>query len=172
MRYFRINQVLELQGQLSKDEWGNETKIISFHDNVITVSYVNSIGLYYKKIPYARDNVIHTVSGAREMLIKDLRAVGFDVVFKRTPYITKEQEQELKLLYKLRDMRWIAKDKDGKVFAYDVKPCQDFEEWFVNLESSTPRFECLIQEWNCVSWLDEDPMEIKRLLEKGVRNGS
>ena len=171
MKHLTINQIDELQGRMSKDEWGNKTRIRIVEESIV-VDFVDSDGFYYKKIPFAKDNLISTINGAREMLIKDLQMVGFDVVFKGTPYLTREQEQELKLLYKFRGVRWIAKDRDGKVFAYDMEPIQDSEEWFVDSESNEPRFECLIQEWDCVAWIDEDPIEIKRLLEKGVRNGS
>jgi hypothetical protein len=66
--------------------------------------------------------------------------------------------------------KWIAKDENGQVFVYEMKPKKDKEtkQWCNGNRGTTYRFEENVfkkELFNFLSWEDEKPTNIKELLE-------
>lgn len=64
---------------------------------------------------------------------------------------------------------WIAKDKNGQVWVYGIKPIKDNEvkKWFTSSGGATWGFKDAFKKelFNFLSWEDEEPTNIKELLE-------
>lgn len=66
--------------------------------------------------------------------------------------------------------KWIAKDENGQVFVYEMKPKKDKEtkQWCNGNRGTTYRFEENVfkkELFDFLSWEDEKPTNIKELLE-------
>lgn len=59
--------------------------------------------------------------------------------------------------------KWLARDRYGDIYAYDVKPCKDGMLW----ENGSTEFDLNIFKhlFNFVKWEDEEPCNIQELLE-------
>lgn len=82
----------------------------------------------------------------------------------KIPLVTKYFLESLNNKYK-----WIAKDENGQVWAYDMKPKKDkkVKQWFNGAKGTTYRFEDIFKKelFDFLSWEDEKPTNIKELLE-------
>ena len=63
---------------------------------------------------------------------------------------------------KLCGFNWLAKDKDGKIYAYDLKPKKDKANWDNNGHSLLIQFPI-----DFLSWKDEEPYYIAEIKTEG-----
>ena len=83
--------------------------------------------------------------------------------------LTANEELELRYMQAL-GLKWIAKEKEGVVFAFEFKPKmmagEDHGEWRVE----DGNFEIMaLGKYNFIEWIDE-PMEIDKLLRDNGKN--
>ena len=82
----------------------------------------------------------------------------------KIPFATKVILESLNEKYK-----WIAKDRDNYVWVYNVKPTKDsiIEKWFNGSEGVMRDFGDVFKDelFDFLSWEDEEPTNIKKLLE-------
>lgn len=86
-----------------------------------------------------------------------------DLMWKRKEFGTSEDERII-LRNVLKKYKFLARDKDGGLYAYVDKPFKMGDNWFGdgNVNASLKVFEHLFE---FITWQDEEAFEIKELLE-------